>query len=209
MVRYRFEDVREELRAESDRSRYPRTRQIRQNLRFLKDTMSNDSYDFSGEEALLFLLRDLKEHTPPKKSGTYPLKKVEKIFDIFNEVPELEKKYKDVAANRMYNFVNNYVEGGWSSKDFSPSSKFPKRELLKMLNYSEKVLKPETSQKPSGLENTLVILSFGSLLASFFFVSNNLTGNAILSSVNSETSMFAGIAFFILGLAGFLYLRKK
>jgi len=111
-----------------------------------------------------------------------------KIFK--KEDPEGFEKYKIALAKRIYRS---------SKRDVAKGYKINKT----MLNFSKRVL------QPSLLEKLLSVLTIGSVLASLFFLSNNITGNAILSSVNSETSMFGGIAFFILGLAGFLYLKKK
>jgi len=73
----------------------------------------------------------------------------------------------------------------------------------------KRVQKRKTKSNLFGLEQVLILLTIVSILISFLFISNNLTGNAIISSTNSENSMFIGVVLFVAGLFGFLLLRKK
>ena len=78
-----------------------------------------------------------------------------------------------------------------------------------MKHKGKRVQKRKTKSNLFGLEQVLILLTIVSILISFLFISNNLTGNAIISSTNSENSMFIGIVLFVAGLFGFLLLRKK
>jgi len=78
-----------------------------------------------------------------------------------------------------------------------------------MKHKGKRVQKRKTKSNLFGLEQVLILLTIVSILISFLFISNNLTGNTIISSTNSENSMFIGIVLFVAGLFGFLLLRKK
>ena len=81
--------------------------------------------------------------------------------------------------------------------------------LNNMKHKGKRVQKRKTKSNLFGLEQVLILLTIVSILISFLFISNNLTGNTIISSTNSENSMFIGIVLFVAGLFGFLLLRKK
>lgn len=69
-------------------------------------------------------------------------------------------------------------------------------------------LKAERSKK-HGLENTLTTTAIISLLGGIFFLSNNITGNAI-GNMTNLTFNIIGVGLLIIGLiAGFFWLKKR
>ncbi len=61
--------------------------------------------------------------------------------------------------------------------------------------------------KRNSLEKSLSIFSIASILASAFFISNNITGNAILTN-NSNSSGIIGAGLFVLGVVSWIFARN-
>ena len=78
---------------------------------------------------------------------------------------------------------------------------FPYNEIEKSL-ILKKYLK-----KGKYLEKSLAVLSIGSILASAFFISNNITGNAILTNT-ANSSGIIGAGLFVFGLVSFILARN-
>ncbi len=61
--------------------------------------------------------------------------------------------------------------------------------------------------KGKSLEKSLAVLSVASVLASAFFISNNITGNAILTN-NANSSGLIGAGLFVFGLVCFFVVKN-
>ena len=61
--------------------------------------------------------------------------------------------------------------------------------------------------KGKNLEKSLAVLSVASILASAFFISNNITGNAILTATSNDSGLI-GAGLFVLGLISFIFARN-
>ena len=81
--------------------------------------------------------------------------------------------------------------------------------IKKTISYDELNKNPVLKKyvKGKNLEKSLSILSIGLVLASTFFISNNITGNAILTNT-AESSGFVGAGLFVLGLVSFILAKN-
>ncbi len=80
-----------------------------------------------------------------------------------------------------------------------------KRDIDKYLN--RKI--PERGEKHKGLENRIVsVIAITSLAVSLFFLSPNITGNAV-GSIETSSSNIIGLIFFVLGIAGFVFFKRR
>ncbi len=81
--------------------------------------------------------------------------------------------------------------------------------IKKTLPYEEAIKNPVLKKYVKGkfLEKSLAVLSAASILASAFFISNNITGNAILAN-NANSSGIIGAGLFVLGLVSWIFARK-
>jgi hypothetical protein len=157
-------------------------------------------------------LRRFYEHCRDKFSS-YPTGKVNVKLNKAKQRLSI-----DLHIRQEYHHVGGIQQNDEDKTEYGNSEEIKKQYTLEelkqqnpqLLNYliKHKYLKKDfdKNEKDSGLEKSLTTASIISLLASLFFVSNNITGNAIFSA-NSTTPNFLGIGFFILGLAGFLIAR--
>lgn len=108
------------------------------------------------------------------------------------------KKYKNTLKKRVGRILNIGVENATS-----PEKAESARELLKyakregLINYQR-----------SGLEKSVVVLFIGSILASLFFLSPNLTGN-VIGNLETSSSNIIALVLFVLGIAGFAFFKKR
>ena len=157
-------------------------------------------------------LRGFYEHCIDKFSS-YPTGKVNVKLDKTKQRLTI-----DLHIRQEYHHAGSIHHFDYDKTEYGSSEKIKKHytfEQLKqnpeLLNYliEHKYLKKDfnkNDKSSSGLEKSVATASIISLLASLFFVSNNITGNIIFSA-NSTTSNFLGIGLFILGLVGFLVAR--
>jgi len=108
------------------------------------------------------------------------------------------KKYKNTLKKRVGRILNIGVENATSPEKAEKAEellKYAKKEGL--INY-----------KRSGLEKSLAVLFIGSILASLFFLSPNITGN-VIGSLKTSSSNIVAVILFVLGIAGFVFFKKR
>src|SRR3989338_11477845 len=84
-----------------------------------------------------------------------------------------------------------------------------KTNVTKTFSYKEIEKNPVLKKyvKKRNLENSLSILSIALILASTFFISNNITGNAILTATPNSSGII-GAGLFVLGAVSFIIARN-
>ena len=178
----------------------------------IKDSLTGNYLGGENKEALEAYLNKTLINIEDNLSNldNASLVKLENYYYVFEGLSKKGKekgvnidKYLEALKRREDRIINT----GLKSLDKKYSSQ--REEIMNnILNYIEK--KSPTNkirENKSGLEKSLVVLSIGSLLASLLFVSNNLTGNVVLSS-EPKTSMIFGAGLFVLGLVSFLFAKK-
>ena len=86
---------------------------------------------------------------------------------------------------------------------------FDMNPIKKIISYDELNKNPVLKKyiKGKSLEKSLVVLSVASILASAFFISNNITGNAILTATSNDSGII-GAGLFVLGLLSFILAKN-
>ncbi|KHO54866.1 MAG: hypothetical protein QT10_C0011G0047 [archaeon GW2011_AR19] len=84
-----------------------------------------------------------------------------------------------------------------------------KTNVTKTFSYQEIEKNPVLKKyvKKRNLESSLSILSIALILASTFFISNNITGNAILTATPNSSGII-GAGLFVLGVISFILARN-
>lgn len=107
------------------------------------------------------------------------------------------RKYEQALSKRIYAGIKEI-----SKK--SPESLKNYQNIKNLLDYISQI----ENKSDSKLEKSLVVISIGSLLASIFFISNNLTGN-VVADISQKTSGIAGVGLFFVGLISFIFAKNK
>ena len=117
--------------------------------------------------------------------------------------------YLEMEINKKYFHRGPVEKGGRFYNDDIIYSDSPPISFKKIISYDELNKNPVLKKyiKGKNLEKSLAVLSIGSILASTFFISNNITGNAILTNT-AESSGFIGAGLFVLGLVSFILARN-
>lgn len=84
-----------------------------------------------------------------------------------------------------------------------------KFRLSRAIKNLQTTSKKKNEEDTSGLERFIAVISGIGILGSLFFLSPNITGNAI-SNLTTKTTSFLGVGLLIIGLvAGFFWLKRR
>ncbi|MBI2004009.1 hypothetical protein HYS72_00940 [Candidatus Pacearchaeota archaeon] len=138
----------------------------------------------------------------------FALEKSKEFYkNVFSHIMD---KYTDVAYGKL---DTKKEKKGISFELYLTETHFLKGDyknpIKKTFSYEEIEKNPILKKyiKHKGLESSLSIISIASVLASAFFLSNNITGNAILTATPNSSGII-GAGLFVLGLVSFVIARN-
>lgn len=160
-------------------------------------------------------------------------KKICGRFTEYLGCKDVKMKIKPIAPWRSVSVIKSKYEnqyqvefehsGGRDIMGLNPDSKYPiwdlsgrptqaylgKPDLIKDMIKLAKESKKKDGEKPLSLEKHLTsIIGISSLILALFFLSPNLTGNAI-ANLTTKTSSIIGASLFIVGIVGSYFWFKK
>ena len=162
--------------------------------------VSSNSYRHAGEIVTQYLTQS--DYHARKGEYSAALGLLHKAYDQARNFPEVMKdKYTDAIERRAVR-MSNRVDHQRPDMD-KPQN--PENFHFNISNFLDDIENERGSKRK--LEEVAGAVTVVSLLGSIFFLSLNLTGNAIGSGIVSN---FIGVGLFLLGLAGSLfYFRNK
>ena len=122
----------------------------------------------------------------------------------------LHGKYlTNLATEEFFNAAENYLKANKINKARNLVDSLVRMGYKSQAEQLREKIEAE-SKKEGGLSSKLTgIISIVGILGSLFFLSPNITGNAIGASVRSDSNLM-GILLFVVGIAaGFFYLRRS
>ena len=128
-----------------------------------------------------------------------------KIGHGFSFGLDIIETYSDAGKN--YNPSKNFKEKTYSIKKIVPIEKINSFPILRKYISNDISFKDSIIFDRFSLEKSLVVFSVASILASTFFISNNITGNAILTATPNSSGII-GAGLFVLGVVSWIFARN-
>ncbi len=120
------------------------------------------------------------------------------------------KKKSGYGVEFDLDIYQKYIHRKFEGEDNGTISDLPPMKKVRVgIPYEELSKNPILKKyvKGKSLEKSLAVLSVASILASAFFISNNITGNAILTN-NANSSGLIGAGLFVLGIGSWILARN-
>lgn len=212
-----YNSLRERLDGLKDETKYESNNSLKKEPQKTKYQTIKESLkrtDLGGRGTREYMLRYLSTLNKELNKGNvvYAESVARNISQVIASSTSQEDKLKYLEA------FNKRIDRGLKYLEKHPSKKNI-QAMDKILDYSKMLekdidepssvdLEKYNKNLRSGLERSLVVLSIGSVLAGIFFLSPNLTGNAIGNMARSSGSILGGILL-LLGIVGIFFTIRK
>ena len=135
------------------------------------------------------------------------------LLNAFNQYRSAGKGYEDIGlVNKAYTSYENSLnalEQLQKAKDWGSDYERMKKGISSDLDRLKNEKMQRENKKHGGLEKVTATASIVGVLGGIFFLSNNITGNAI-ANISQSSGNILGAVLLVVGLvAGFFWVKKK